>query len=96
MVRGDLRLITPQHWRTGLETGFVGAAVLLVLYNTSFRVIFDGWFRQIVSTALIVTMVDRLVHPSHFGGEFGEGIATGISAALLSIMIGMIRNAIKW
>jgi hypothetical protein len=90
MVQGDLRLLTTRHWITGLQTAFASAIVPLALSSTSCRIVFEGRYRKFVATAVVVALVDHLIHPSHFGGAFGEAVITGLTAAGLLSVFGVI------
>lgn len=92
MVQGDFRLITTRHWRTALQTAFFSSTILLLLSFTGFRLIQEGRYRKLFTTSLVVAVVDHFVHPSHFGGPIGEGIITGISAASLVGMFGLVLS----
>lgn len=93
MTQGDLRLLTPEHWRIALQTAFFSAMILLTISFTRFRALQKGFFKKLVTTTVVVTIVDHFVHPSHFGGDFGEGLATGITTAALVAMIGLVMSS---
>jgi hypothetical protein len=95
MVQGDLRLLKLAHWHKGLQTAFVSSSVLLIIYIIKPNNLFNGRYAKALLNALVVMTVDRFIHPSHFGGEFGEAIVTGITAACLTIMIGFIIASVR-
>lgn len=41
----------------------------------------------------IVTVIDWQAHPSHFGGEFSEAIATAITAGILSYIAAWLSKS---
>jgi hypothetical protein len=95
MTQGDLRLLTSQHWRIALQTAFFSSTVLLLLSFTDFRRLQEGRYSRLITTAIVVAIVDHFVHPSHFGGIFGEGIVTGITAAGLVGLFGVALAALS-
>lgn len=95
MLQGDLRLVTPQHWFIGVKTALLSSTILLLISFIKIRSILRGFTSNLVLTSLVVAMVDHFVHPGHFGGEYTEAIATGLTAAALVIMSGIILSSIK-
>lgn len=95
MVEGDLRLIKPTHWLIGFKTAFVSATLLLLLSITDAGRFMNSFAQKLAITAIVVALADHFVHPGHFGSEYTEAIITGITAASLVVMIGLIQNSLK-
>lgn len=95
MVEGDYRLLTAQHWRIAFETAFFSSTILLLLSFMNFQWLQQGRYRSLLVTAIVVAIVDHLVHPSHFGGPFIEAVVTGLTAAGLVGMFGLAFSAIS-
>lgn len=76
MVQGDLSVVTLQHAFVASKVGIITAFAFLVASIISFK---SKWI-AIWLTGLFTTIADLLVHPSQFGGEFGESLVTGIIA----------------
>lgn len=95
MVQGDIRLIKPQHWLVGLKTAFVSSTILLIISLTDLKVLLRAGYPAIFTTACVVAVSDHFVHPGHFGGEYGEAIITGITAASIVTMFGLIKLSLK-
>lgn len=88
MTRGDLSLITPGHWIAAMQTGLASATVLQIIQQLpqSAPLLKDGW-RAFITTSLVVSSVDRCIHPGHFGGPFTEALLTGMSAYGLNLTV---------
>lgn len=89
MVQGDLTTLTLNHAYTASKTGLIaGIAIVLASYwkrvNNELGII---WL-----TGIITMLVDKLIHSSHFGGEWTEAICTGIGAALLAWMLNRYKQ----
>ena len=90
MVQGNILGLTMAHLLIASQTGVIAAAIAAVaLFASKTR---NRW---IVSAVLGVAtaIVDFFVHPGMFGPVALEAIVTGIAAAVLSYMVGMlVRN----
>lgn len=92
MVQGNLLLLGLSHWiiasQTGIAAGTVTAAVIVIAKTRR---------RWVVSLLLgaITAVVDYLVHPGMFGPVFLEAVVTGIGAAILSFLVGMLLRAVR-
>jgi len=95
MVQGDFRLVTVQHWYVGIKTAFISSTILLLLSLTEIQSLLTSFSRRLLFTSIVVAIVDHFVHPGHFGGEYTEAIATGLTAASLVALFGVIINAIQ-
>lgn len=87
MVQGDFRLITAKHWITGFETALTGASVLSLLAVSRLGFLFKGKARSFFVSSIVVSLIDRFIHPSHFGGPYAEALVTGVSAAGTNMFI---------
>ena len=93
MIQGDFRLLTPEHWRIALKTAFFSSIILLLLSFTELHKLQQRRYEGLLVTAVVVSIVDHFVHPSHFGGPFSEAIVTGLTAAGLIGMFGIALSA---
>jgi hypothetical protein len=83
MVEGNLSALTLSHAETAARTGgFLAAAGATVAQ----LIPFNFQYKEIYLIGVFTTVADYFVHPSHFGGEFGESILTGLGAALLAFV----------
>ena len=80
MVEGNLSALTLSHAETAAKTGFLAAlgATAAYIIPVNFK------YKEIYLIGVFTTAADYFVHPSHFGGEYGESILTGLGAALLA------------
>jgi hypothetical protein len=89
MVQGNLSLSSYAHWITATQTGLAAATVLqIILQVPRLSPLMRGQWRAFVVTSLVVSSVDRCIHPSHFGGPWTEALATGMSAYGINLAIG--------
>ncbi|PCI77703.1 MAG: hypothetical protein COB20_07225 [SAR86 cluster bacterium] len=86
MVQGNVLLLGLSHWLVASQTGIVAGALATIAL----------WFAKttkpwVVSLVLgsFTAVVDFFVHPGMFGGVVAEAIVTGISAGLLSYLVGL-------
>jgi hypothetical protein len=92
MVQGNLLSLTAAHWliasRTGLLSGAIATAALWVAGDRR---------RWMMAALLTVATIgaDYLSHPSHFGGVLGEAILTGLTAGVLSLLVGRIWRLVR-
>ena len=86
MTQGNMSLITPAHWITAAQTGFGAATVLQVILQVpKLSLLMRDRWRAFVVTSLVVSSVDRCIHPGHFGGPMTEALLTGASAYGLNL-----------
>ena len=95
MVQGDIRLLTTQHWLVGLKTAFFSSTALLIISFTDLQILLKTRYRSIFTTACVVAISDHFVHPSHFGSEYTEAIVTGLTAASIVTMFGLIKISLQ-
>lgn len=83
---GNFLALTLGHWLIASQTGLVAGAVtsLAILTARTTR-------RWIISVALglVTTVVDFYVHSDEFGPVALQAVLTGLSAALLSYLVGI-------
>ena len=87
MTEGDFSSATLGHWKVALMTGTIaGSLGVLVSFTPLFR-----RYTPAVSFAMIsflgTLIADYLEHPSHFGGAWGEPLATAAAAAIISVLV---------
>jgi hypothetical protein len=88
MVSGNMLALTINHWIVALKTG---ALTGLIAIGVSFAFKDKDWhenkFVLAAITALCTAVADRVVHPTHFGGDLTEALVTGMAAGLLCLAI---------
>ena len=92
MVQGNLLTLSLAHWAVASQAGLIAgtlAAAAIVISRVSKR-----W---VVSLVLGITtaIVDFFVHPGMFESVILEALLTGIGAAILSYLAGMIMHAYR-
>jgi peptidoglycan/LPS O-acetylase OafA/YrhL len=87
MTKGNLHTLTLDHWKTALYTGAIaGLLALLFAIERWLHLQQNRWFFAVV--AFLGTFIgDFLAHPSHFGGPWGEPMATAVGGAVLSLIL---------
>lgn len=86
MTQGNMSLVTPAHWIAATQTGLGAATVLqIILQAPKLSPLMQGRWRAFVMTSLVVSSVDRCIHPGHFGGPIIEALLTGMSAYGLNL-----------
>jgi uncharacterized membrane protein len=84
MVQGNVLGLTPKHILIALKTGILTGAFAVIL---SFVPYLKQLYNNKVVLAFVIfactTSADLLNHPSHFFGEYGEALATGLCAVLI-------------
>ena len=89
MVQGNVLALGLSHWLIASQTGVVAGAV------TAAAILFSGIRRRwIIACVLgvVTAAVDYYIHPGMFGPIAAEALATGIGAALLSLLLGSLWN----
>ena len=88
MTQGDMSVASPAHWIAATKTGLGAATILqIILQVPKLSPLMGGRWRAFIVTSLVVSSVDRCVHPSHFSGPWAEALATGMSAYGLNLAI---------
>lgn len=81
MTQGNLSLITGAHWITATQTGLGAAAILQIIQQVpQLSPLMKGRWSAFFVTSIVVTSVDRCIHPGHFGGPMLEALLTGMTA----------------
>ena len=84
MVQGKVLALTPKHILIALKTGVVtGAFATLLTFIPFLRKYYNN---EIVLSFIIfvcTSCADILTHPTHFGWETAEALATGLGAVFI-------------
>ena len=84
MVQGNLFSLTPKHILIALKTGILTGFFAMVL---SFIPLLKKHYDNKIILGFVIFLctisADLLNHPSHFWGEYGEALATGLGAVLI-------------
>ena len=84
MVQGNLFSLTPKHILIALKTGILTGFFAMVLsYIPLLKKHYDNKIILGFVIFLCTISADLLNHPSHFWGEYGEALATGLGAVLI-------------
>jgi hypothetical protein len=88
MTQGNMSIVSPPHWIKATQTG-LGAAVILeiILQVPRLSFLMRNRWRSFLVTSIVVSSVDRCVHPGHFGGPFAEALLTGMTAYGINLAI---------
>lgn len=82
MVQGDLSVVTLGHAFTASKTGLLtGIAMVAASFLP-----WDNKWVGIWLTGIFTMLADKIVHPTHFGGNWTEAIVTGFGAMILAIV----------
>lgn len=88
MTQGDMSVASPAHWITATKTGLGAATVLqIILQVPKLSPLMSSQRRAFIVTSLVVSSIDRCIHPGHFGGPWAEALVTGMSAYGLNLAI---------
>ena len=88
MVQGNMSAITLMHWMTAFKTaGIVGLVLVALSFSIKTKAISDNKYSMAGLVALVTTIVDLNMHPSHFAGDTTEALMTGIAAGLLWLLV---------
>lgn len=92
MVQGNVLLLGLGHWLIASQTGIAAGtvtAVAILLTKTSKR-----WVISLL-LGVVTAVVDYFVHPGMLGSGVTEAIVTGIGAALLSYLVGILLTLLR-
>ena len=88
MVQGNLSALALMHWMTAFKTaGIVGLVLIALSFSIKTKAISDNKYSMAGLVALVTTIVDLNIHPSHFAGDTTEALMTGIAAGLLWLLV---------
>ena len=84
MVQGQIFALTPKHILIALKTGILTGTFAMIL---SFIPLLKKHYDNKIILGFVIFLctisADLLNHPSHFWGEYGEALATGLGAVLI-------------
>ena len=84
MGQGNVLALTPKHILIALKTGILTGFFAMVL---SFIPLLKKHYDNKIILGFVIFLctisADLLNHPSHFWGEYGEALATGLGAVLI-------------
>ena len=92
MVQGNVFALTPGHWLKALEVGSLTGLLAVLVSFSGRQELQDNKFVLAGLTGFLTAVADFALHPSHFGGQTTEAIATGIGAGLLCLALSTIRS----
>lgn len=85
MVQGNILSLSLFHLSVAAQTGlFASLTAFLMIYITKLH---SRWYIALL-LGVITAIVDFIVHPGMFGTIATEAIATGVGAAVLSLIFG--------
>lgn len=84
MVQGDLTVISIEHVIKAAKTGSIAGVAFVV--TSSFTKINNQWANAWL-TGVLTMAADFMIHPTHFGPQWGESALTGFGAALLCYLL---------
>ena len=88
MVQGNMSALALMHWMTAFKTaGIVGLVLVALSFSIKTKAISDNKYSMAGLVAVITTIVDFNIHPSHFAGETTEALMTGIAVGLLWLLV---------
>lgn len=92
MVQGNLLALTLGHLLIASQTGVVAGAIASIAILAAR--INARWIISVLLGA-ITGVVDFFVHPGQFGPIAMEALVTGLGAALLSYVVGLVARSIR-
>ena len=88
MVQGNVAAITIGHFIKAFTTGGTTALAMIALsFISTNKDFYKNKYLLAGLTGFVTMVVDLMVHPSHFGGESTEAIATGLAAGVLCLIM---------
>lgn len=89
MVQGNLAAVTLKHAYIAAKTGTLTAVAFFIagLCTKKQTVYADVFF-----TGMVTSVADIIIHPTHFGTPETEAILTGMGAALLALLLHLIKR----
>ena len=92
MVQGQMLDLTPGHWQVALTTGF-GAGILGVIFSIGLLKQYkETKYFTALSVFVATFCADIWVHPTHFGGPLTEAAYTAASAAVISLLVSIVKG----
>jgi len=90
MVQGNALALTLTHWQKAIQTGAITGGLAVLIAFSGRKELQDNKFVIAGLTGFLTAIADFMTHPTHFGGESTEAIATGIGAGLLCLALSKI------
>ena len=91
MVSGHILLMSLKHFIIASKVGIVCAAGFGITSLFTSKLIQNKFFLAgYVFTATAI--IDYFTHPSHFGNEYTEAIVTGLTAAIISLIVSVLME----
>jgi len=89
MVQGNVLVLTVYHAKVAAKTG---ALTAISYFVCSFIATLDNKWANAMVVGLLTAFADILIHPTHFGPEWGEAVVTGIGAGTLAIILNKFQK----
>jgi len=93
MVQGKVLALTPKHILIAMKTGVITGAFATLLTFIPF--LKKHYNNEIILSFVIfacTSLADFLSHPTHFGWESAEALATGLGAVLIYLLVQRITK----
>jgi hypothetical protein len=92
MVQGNLMVVTLGHWLVASETGVIAGSIAAAAVLTM-----RASRRWVVAVLLgsVTVVVDFFVHPGQWGPVALEAVVTGLGAAALSYVVGLLIRHVR-
>jgi hypothetical protein len=87
LVQGNLLTLTPAHFAFASKTGLLAVFPAMALTFTPFARHFVNRWTSSAFLGVCTFFADAAVHPSHFGGRYGEAALTGLGAFVFSVVV---------
>ena len=88
-VSGHIVLMSLKHFIIASKVGLVCAAGFGLTSLATSKLMQNKYFLA-GYVFLATSIIDYFTHPSHFGNEYTEAIVTGLSAAIISIIVSFV------
>ena len=96
MVQGNVLALTPKHILIALKTGVLTGFFAMLL---SFIPLLKKHYNNKIILGFVIFLctisADLLNHPSHFWGEYGEALMTGLSAVVIYLGVSKVESRFK-
>ena len=93
MVQGNVFGLTPKHILIAMKTGVITGAFATLLTFIPF--LKKHYNNEIILSFVIfacTSLADFLSHPTHFGWESAEALATGLGAVMVYLLVQRITK----
>lgn len=92
MVQGNLTVLTLYHAQVAAKTGILTAIAYFVC---GFFTKLDNKWANAMVVGILTSVADIIIHPTHFGDWWNEGLVTGIGAGVLVIILHNFKISIS-